>query len=55
MKTLITGGLGFIGSTMVRRLLADPRQEKIILVDKRTYAGKIENIQECLSDRRLSL
>jgi dTDP-glucose 4,6-dehydratase len=37
MKILVTGGAGFIGTSLVRRLLADG--EEVVTLDKLTYAG----------------
>jgi dTDP-glucose 4,6-dehydratase len=39
---LITGGAGFIGSALVRRLAA--QRERIVIVDALTYAGNLESI-----------
>lgn len=39
MNILITGGSGFIGTNMVELLLEKPEVEKIVNVDKRTYAS----------------
>lgn len=44
MKLLVTGGAGFIGSHFVDHLLASYQGFKIIVVDKLTYAGSIENL-----------
>jgi dTDP-glucose 4,6-dehydratase len=47
MKVLATGGCGFIGSNFIKYLLTDSEvgeEIKVINVDKRTYAGKGENI-----------
>ena len=48
MRLLVTGGAGFIGSNFVRRTLSDPTSSvsKIIVLDKLTYAGTFENIEE---------
>ncbi|HEY6991949.1 MAG TPA: dTDP-glucose 4,6-dehydratase [Bryobacteraceae bacterium] len=45
MKWLVTGGAGFIGSCFVRTALAEGWVERIINVDKLTYAGNIENLE----------
>jgi len=43
MKILITGGAGFIGSAVIRTLLATTHHQ-IINVDKLTYAGNLDSI-----------
>ncbi len=40
---LVTGGAGFIGSTLVRLLVADGRY-RVVTVDKLTYAGHLESL-----------
>ncbi len=44
MKLLVTGGAGFIGSTYVRRHLAEHPDDEIVVLDKLTYAGRRENL-----------
>lgn len=44
MKLLVTGGAGFIGSTFVRRRLADTT-DAITILDKLTYAGSLTNLE----------
>ncbi len=44
MRVLITGGLGFIGSALVRRLLDGEREIEVINVDCQTYAGNPANL-----------
>ena len=41
---LVTGGLGFIGSNFIRMLLQGDVFEKVINLDKQTYAGNPENL-----------
>lgn len=48
MKILITGGAGFIGCNFVRYMLKRYPNEEIIVLDKLTYAGRIENLQDVI-------
>lgn len=48
---LITGGAGFIGSALVRYLLAYT-DTKVIVVDKLTYAGNLANLSSYLNHMR---
>ncbi|WP_319497216.1 dTDP-glucose 4,6-dehydratase [uncultured Cohaesibacter sp.] len=43
MRFLVTGGAGFIGSAVCRRLAADP-QNFVLNVDKLTYAGNLASL-----------
>ena len=43
---LITGGAGFIGSHVVRRLVSQYPQYTIVNLDKLTYAGNLENLRD---------
>ena len=53
METLlVTGGAGFIGSNFVRLALAET-QARVIVLDKLTYAGSLENLADVLADPRL--
>ena len=42
-KILITGGAGFIGSAVIRQLIAET-QHTVINVDKLTYAGNLQSL-----------
>ena len=44
MKTLVTGGAGFIGSNFVRRSLATRKGLEVIVLDSLTYAGNLDNL-----------
>ncbi len=47
MTILITGGAGFIGSNLVRTMLRNHPDALIVNVDKLTYAGNLENLEDC--------
>jgi dTDP-glucose 4,6-dehydratase len=49
---LITGGAGFIGSSLVRHAVRNGRH-RVIVVDKLTYAGNRLNLEDVLNDRRV--
>ena len=52
-RLLVTGGAGFIGSAFVRqRLRADP-EITVTVLDKLTYAGSEENLDDARNDPRL--
>jgi len=52
---LVTGGAGFIGSALVRKLLERVDLERLIVLDKFTYAGNIANLSGPDQDPRFQL
>ena len=45
---LIAGGAGFIGCNFVRYMLEKYPNDEIIVLDKLTYAGRLENLQDVM-------
>ena len=45
MKIMITGGAGFIGSNFVHHL-CESEDYEVLVLDKLTYAGDMENLTE---------
>ncbi len=54
MNLLVTGGCGFIGSNLIRRLLVDSSIHKLVNLDCLTYAGHPANVRGVESDSRYS-
>ncbi|MFC3834243.1 dTDP-glucose 4,6-dehydratase [Deinococcus rufus] len=52
---LITGGCGFIGSNFVRYWLDRHPESRVVVLDKLTYAGRRENLQERWGQPNLTL
>ena len=52
---LVTGGCGFIGSNFVRYWLERHPGSRVVVLDKLTYAGRRENLQDLWDNPRLSL
>lgn len=44
MKLIVTGGAGFIGSAFVRTTFAQDGSASVLVLDKLTYAGNLENL-----------
>lgn len=51
MKLLITGGAGFIGSALIRHIIANTN-DSVVNVDKLTYAGNLESLSEIEGSER---
>ncbi len=49
---LVTGGAGFIGSNFVRYMLKRYRDIRIVVYDKLTYAGNLDNLEDVSQDER---
>nr|WP_233350641.1 dTDP-glucose 4,6-dehydratase [Maricaulis maris] len=54
MKILVTGGLGFIGSSVVRQLVQNGDHEVVVL-DAMTYAALPEAVESCVGTGRYRL
>lgn len=52
MKLLVTGGAGFIGSAFVRMMLSGAAARELVVLDKLTYAGNLENLAPVAGDPR---
>jgi dTDP-glucose 4,6-dehydratase len=49
MRVLITGGAGFIGSNFVRYMLNTDLSTELVVLDKLTYAGNMDNLKDVLA------
>jgi dTDP-glucose 4,6-dehydratase len=55
MKNLmVTGGAGFIGSNFVRYMLGKHPEYNVLVYDKLTYAGNLDNLLDVAGDARYS-
>lgn len=50
MKLLVTGGAGFIGSNFILYWLNKYPKDKVVNLDKLTYAGNLENLKDVVQD-----
>jgi len=46
MRLLVTGGAGFIGCNFVRMMAERYPTDELVVLDKLTYAGRLENLQD---------
>ena len=51
-RVLVSGGCGFIGSHLVRRLLREHPDLEVVNIDLLTYAGRPENVADLADDPR---
>src|SRR5206468_532242 len=52
VKLLVTGGCGFIGSNFIRHVLATHAADRVVNLDKLTYAGNPANLADLANDSR---
>jgi dTDP-glucose 4,6-dehydratase len=53
LRIVVTGGAGFIGSNFVHLLLRRDPDARVVVLDKLTYAGNLENLADVRADPRL--
>jgi dTDP-glucose 4,6-dehydratase len=53
MRLLVTGGAGFIGCNFVRHFVTEHPDESVVVLDKLTYAGRMESLQDVLEGERV--
>lgn len=54
MKLLVTGGAGFIGSNYVHHVLAAHPEDEVVVLDKLTYAGNLDNLKTLVNNPRFT-
>ena len=52
MRFLVAGGAGFMGSNLVRYLISAHEDAEVLVYDKLTYAGRLENLRGFEGDPR---
>ena len=53
-RLLVTGGAGFIGSNFIRWVLTEHPDDRVVNLDKLTYAGNPANLADLEHDPRYS-
>ena len=53
MKVIVTGGAGFIGSAVARYIIENTIDE-VLVIDKLTYAGNLESLNDVWTNERFS-
>jgi len=53
MKIAVLGGAGFMGSNFIRYILKNYSDIYILVYDKLTYSGRLENLRDVVQDKRL--
>ncbi|MFL5807103.1 MAG: GDP-mannose 4,6-dehydratase, partial [Roseiflexaceae bacterium] len=51
---LVTGGAGFIGSNFVHYMLEKYPDYRVVVYDKLTYAGRLENLDRVQDNPRFA-
>lgn len=56
MRIVVTGGAGFIGSSLVQELLENVTNlEQILVIDNLSYAGSLANLQDLIGNSKLRI
>ena len=53
MKIIVTGGAGFIGSNFIFHMLKNHPEDRIICIDKLTYAGNINTLKDIIAENKI--
>ena len=51
MKIIVTGGAGFIGSNFIFYMLKQHPEDRIICLDKLTYAGNLSTLEPVMENQ----